>query len=408
MNVLSMRWLACVLLLEAASCRTPTQFRVRVRNDAACPANVRVWTAPTFDGIALGSSSSAPTCGGATDDVVLVPGGDSFALLIATRPGGDSGVCAATPTPAGCIVQRWSLSFRAHTSQTFTTTLSPACLSVTCPAGSTCVNGGCAPSVIDRDCSGECVATADAGVDTSVADTSVTDVTDSVVDAPPLPVTVRLLNSGSISMAGWLDGCVRLPGGGLSEPLLAAQKQGPLGSFEVSGQLPIPETGDAVSIVLSSQNPPKCEGSPFTVNIKRPPPGGRLIVFRTGGTIASIAVDTPPDPDTGVTLRGLHAAMGVSGLNLDFGYRAGEDIWPVELAMVPFANYSKVHRAAGAVTLATSRGSGFGANTMSFKALDPGRTYTIFAFAEEASGPTRLRVCDDRLDDSTFRAVCAY
>lgn len=149
-------------VMALAACRAPTQWRVLVHNEVACGVKPRVfvWTATEREDLsATPPSSSAQTCDGHVDDVVIVPSsGTSFTVQLSTRvDGADASLCNSAKPPKGCITQRWKLSFRDHEPQSFETTLSLSCVDVECPTGETCVGAGrCVAATLEGSCADGC------------------------------------------------------------------------------------------------------------------------------------------------------------------------------------------------------------------------------------------------------------
>jgi len=202
-------FVACVALV--AACRAPTQWTLIVHNEVPCDVKPQVflYTAPTRAELGNAEPTSrASTCGGGTDDIVLVPrnkGSDTFIVRLVTRiDGQDPTACVGDARPTGkCIEQSWQLSFRAHESQTLETTLSLACVDVKCPSDQTCVrNGECVPTAVGTCPNNDCSFSApfDAGPPRDSGPEVDSDV------APPPPVGPSTIATGPTSCVRYYDG----------------------------------------------------------------------------------------------------------------------------------------------------------------------------------------------------------
>jgi hypothetical protein len=393
-------WLLAFALF---SCRSATQYRLVVENDAPCTAGsaVTIKSGPTLESLQNAPEvARSAACGGASDDLVFVPNGgkdSSFAIEIAS----------------GDIVQRWVLAYAPHETRTFSTRLVPACAGIACKSGETCVEGPlCVSSRVEGD-----VPSRDGSVpqsDSPMADTSVTD---SAMDvAPevvaPAPVTVRMINGGTLSNFGSLDVCVKDAAGTLGPPLLGSRGKSPLGAWGVSASIPIPEdTGDVVSLVLAISDPPDCASPDKTkkTSAMRPPPGGQLIVFRKDGFTSVAVPTTTPKPTDQVVVRALHVAARVYGDTLEFRPRIdGIDTTPKVFEAVAGGAPSAIFEAAGSLNLVSVRsGSGFYRDTGIISPLVAKHVYLAIAMAESDPGTdSRVVVCDEYLADSDLRALC--
>lgn len=154
--------LSAVALL---SCRAPTQITFEVSTDIACAehggTNLNVGRLAEIDGRPVGSSRLA--CDPATGrigSVVIVPSGDDdeeVAVRFVLGIGKSAERCVEDGLKGGCIVARRGLRFIPHEPLVVAVPMRNECRDVECPAGQTCVRGGCVGAEIKSpgDCTGD-------------------------------------------------------------------------------------------------------------------------------------------------------------------------------------------------------------------------------------------------------------
>ena len=412
---------APLALAALVGCRTPTELRLSVRNDAPCVgeragARVRIYTARDLAGLASAAAeSSAASCGGASDDVVIVPrdGASAFAVKIATRlDGGEVDACFAAPAARGCIVQRWTFEVPKHASRTFATALTVACADVLCPDATTCVGDGvCAPSAataetpILDDARPPPDARADAVADSAPADVLDADARDA--DAPDTarpPFTVRLVDNVSTGV-GHLDACVVRADGSFSPPLISDVARGivPLHEYEISGELALPDV-ETITLALTTGDVTDCSASAPKLRVSATrPASGKLIAIRDGAFDAKLIADPAVTVGDGVTVHGVHADNFLRTTPFEFGASvSGATDFPV--AAVGFGQASDGFREPGKVSVTFARSTGVTLDSGPI-GTELGRAYTMFVLGQ-VEGPSVVVVCQDGTIDVDRRAVC--
>jgi len=257
------RALPLVLLLVAA-CRAPTQITLELSTNVDCSqhkVSTQISIGHVTDVDQKPPSAETTSCqpgGGRIGDLVVVPSGaddDTVAIDVVAGVDVDPSVdCRPPGGPLGgtsCIVARRALAFIPHENQTLPVVLSNKCLGVTCPSGTTCVDGVCK----DEGCSGPACPVSglgDAGADASIPEAAATDaagemaVPESGRDVQPdvaacvgpqcSPVTLATLSGGAVGSLAFIAVA------GTTVYYTVSQSQPLVGMCALSGAMCVPST----------------------------------------------------------------------------------------------------------------------------------------------------------------------
>jgi len=199
----------------AGGCRSATSITLEVRTDLPCagvPLNVGIAAARPGELDAHGYLATTSWCNRSSTHVgslVLVPAeadDEDVAVRVVGAEGRDPATCTLADA-TGCIVVNLRLRYVPHENQNVSVELAAACVGVSCPSGSTCVEGGCRivePGASDADAgAGAADAGSDEGQDADAATGEDADREDTAPPPPTCPVVPNLvLCCGKLSCVG--------------------------------------------------------------------------------------------------------------------------------------------------------------------------------------------------------------
>lgn len=149
---------AGALLSPTWSCLDATELDLRITTDEAV-ANI---AAPQQAQISVGTPagvlttpttsvpSNAVDPSGSFGDLVIAPSGDIGAeVAVRVVLGVNVSTAKCDESPQGCIVASRRIRYVPHHELVLAVELESKCLGVSCPAGQTCVGGGCADDSVD-------------------------------------------------------------------------------------------------------------------------------------------------------------------------------------------------------------------------------------------------------------------